>query len=195
MDLSLFFLLLSVSPKHHDKVRWLYEEYHDIAVKLARSELWRRSWDNYYNDAEDVVQNAFRRILKYGKKINYEFDEQLIRAYICKVVTNEVIRYMDKNKKHAEALVENLDELGSEYTEEEFFRQLKVNEQQELIAEIIAVMDEKYRSVLTLKYKHLKNPKEIALMLGIKEKTVYTRISRGEAELIKALRKAGATNA
>ena len=72
MDFSLFFLLLSVSPKHHDKVRWLYEEYHDMAVKLARSELWRRSWDNYYNDAEDIVQNAFRRILKYGKKINYE---------------------------------------------------------------------------------------------------------------------------
>lgn len=194
MNWSLFFLLLSVNPKHHDKVRRLYEEFHDMAVKLARSELWRRGWNNYYNDAEDVVQNAFRRILKYGKKINYEFDEQLVKAYVCKIVTNEVIRYIDKNKKHEEMLVEDLDELGSEYTEEEFFRQLKINEQQELIAKIIAAMDEKYRSVLTLKYRHLKNPKEIALMLGLKEKTVYTRLSRGEAELINALKKAGATN-
>ena len=55
-------------------------------------------------------------------------------------------------------------------------------------------MDEKHRCVLTLKYKNIKKPKEIAVMLGLKEKTVYTRISRGEAELINALKKEGVAN-
>ena len=194
MNWSLFFLLLSVSPKHHDKVKQLYEEYHDMSVKLARSELWRRGWGNYYNDAEDVVQNAFRRILRYGKKINFEFEEHVLKGYVCKVVCNEVTRFVEENKRHVEESVENIDDVSCEYAEEEFYRQLNVQEQQEIIAKLISEMDEKYRCVLTLKYKHLKKPKEIALMLGIKEKTVYTRISRGEAELINALRKAGVTN-
>ena len=194
MNWSLFFLLLSVSPKHHDKVKRLYEDYHDSSVKLARSELWRRGWSNYYNDAEDVVQNAFRRILKYGKKINFKFEDQELKGYICRVVCNEVIRFIQKNQKHMEELVENIDDVSCEYAEDEFFRQLNVQARKELVEKIISEMDEKYRCVLTLKYKNLKKPKEIAVMLGLKEKTVYTRISRGEAELINALKKEGVVN-
>ena len=195
MNWSLFFLLLLVNPKHYDKVRQLYEDYHDHSVRLARSELCRHGWSNYYNDAEDVVQNAFKRILKYGKKINFEFEPQYLKGYVCRVTCNEVIRFLEQNKKHIQDLSDNIDAVCCEYSEEEFIQQLNIQEQQENIRGAISELKEIYRSVLTLKYKHGKTPKEIALMLGIKEKTVYTRIERAEATLLTILRSAGITHA
>ena len=124
MNWSLFFLLLLVNPKHYDKVRQLYEDYHDHSVRLARSELCRHGWSNYYNDAEDVVQNAFKRILKYGKKINFEFEPQYLKGYVCRVTCNEVIRFLEQNKKHIQDLSDNIDAV---YTgKADTFTQIKV---------------------------------------------------------------------
>ena len=48
-------------------------------------------------------------------------------------------------------------------------------------------MDEKYSITLMYRYSSSMSVKEIADLMGISEKTVYTRISRGKQKLLEML--------
>ena len=61
------------------------------------------------------------------------------------------------------------------------------------IVDVIRSMPETYRAVLEMRFVEERSTREIATALGLSERAVDTRISRGRALLVEKLRKEGYT--
>lgn len=98
------------------------------------------------------------------------------------VVSNEARSFIE-DYKH----VESLDEEYIGMTDKEFFDSISIKENYEKVVKAIEQMDEKYSITLMYRYSSSMSVKEIADLMGISEKTVYTRISRGKQKLLEML--------
>ena len=69
-----------------------------------------------------------------------------------------------------------------------FIEELEIKEQYNQVVKAIESLDEKYSTTLYLVYCKEKTVNEIADMMGISTKTVYTRLSRGKQLLTDSLK-------
>ena len=90
-NVMLAFLLSLADEKDHAKIEYLYRRYHNDMLRFARSRLHQMGMPNYELDAEDAVQNAFFKITKYIRKIDFTAEEKEIKAYVLRIVANETI--------------------------------------------------------------------------------------------------------
>ena len=134
------------------------------------------------SDAEDAVQNAFVKIVKHINKIDFSMEERSIRAYILKIVANEAISVANDYR-----ILEDIDDLADRIEDGDFFGMLRVQERYEDVVEAIQQLDERYSIPLALRCADNMEIKAIAELLGISEKSVYTRLERARKKLIEIL--------
>lgn len=127
---------------------------------------------NYFRnsmDADDVVQETFLKLLRSNK--DFESEEHL-RNWIMKVAVNECKRVTLSNWfKRRESLEEYADKLIFEEVGD-----------RDLFDKVMR-LPKNYRQVTHLFYYEGYSVKEIAGILGIRETTVTTRLSRARKKL------------
>jgi RNA polymerase sigma-70 factor (ECF subfamily) len=153
-------------------------------VRLAKRRLHLAHASNCALDAEDVVQNAFVKITKYIKSVNIDVSEKELKSYVLSIVANAVNDFLKKQTD-----VENLDDYLNTQGEDNFVEDLMIHEQYERVVAMIEQMDEKYRLVLLYRFSKGYQIKQIAELLDVPEKTVYTRISRAQKILREMVKK------
>ncbi len=176
------FLLSIADESDHAKIEYVYYRYRDAMLRVAKARLHRMGVPNYELDAEDAVQNAFVKIVKHINRIDFSADDKAIRAYILKIVVNEA---MGVAKDHQ--ITDDISELAAKIEDGDFFGQMRVQERYEDVVEAIGKLDERYSIPLSLRVGENMEIKEIAELLGIAEKSVYTRLERARKMLIDIL--------
>ena len=169
------FLLSLSDESNHTKIEKLYNDYHDFMIKFAAAKFKSMKRSNYLYDAEDAVQNAFVKIVKNIDKIDFDRGERAVKNFIFSILVNEIYNILEKNK----TFLEFDEEL---YPNEEYniIDELNMQESYEKVVLAFEKLDEKYSTTLFLHFDKLMSIKEIAEMMGISEKTVYTRFERGK---------------
>ena len=186
VNILLSFFLMICDDDDKEKVKHIYKKYHHDMLKYAKVQLKKMNVPDYEMEAEDVVQASFLKISRYIKKIQFDMGEGAVKSYVFAIVLNEAI-----NSSNEYVATVNIDDCYEVSAEDEFFEQLPIKEDYEKVIQAIQRLDDKYRYTLMLHYTHDMSVKEIAMLLGIPEKTVYTRLERGRKQLLALLEKEG----
>lgn len=176
------YLLLISDEKDSSLIKCIFEKYHNDMIRFAMSRLKKAGFPNSFSDAEDAVQNAFVKITKYVSKIKVNASDKELKAYILTIVANETKNIIE-NMRDVEELVDDMAELD----ENEFFERLRIRDRYETVIETMEGLDEKYSVTLLYYYQKEMKVKDIAALMGISEKTVYTRLQRGKKLLLQSL--------
>lgn len=170
----LMYLMMIESDADRHYFMELYVKYEKMLLRTARERFPRDM-----HAAEDVVQNAWIRIIRNLDKIR-SVPEKKQGYYLVVIVRNEAASY--QRKLHYELSFDD-----------EIFRNEPSEEGPEVITvfDVIHQMPDTYRAVLEMRFVEERSTKEIAKALHLKEGTVSSRIHRGKALLMDALREEG----
>lgn len=144
-----------------------YEKYYRIAYSYTFQE----------QDALDIVQEgAYRAILKSDSLKNPEYAD----TWICRIMMNEAVRYLEKYRGKTVALDEVPEEGVSDEPEDLDLQQalLKLNEEE--------------RRIVVLKYFEEEKLQTIAQVMDLKVSTVKSRLYRAVEKLKKYMESGGA---
>lgn len=137
--------------------------------------------------AEDVVQDAFCKMIKYIESINYE-DDRAIKGYLIAVVKSCAADSLRKNK--IQVTVTNSLEDNVLYIEDSFDSNFDMDHAiGELsfdgsIGEVVSKLKEEDQNILYLRYGREANDEEIADVLNLRTaEAVRKRLSRAKARL------------
>lgn len=122
-----------------------------------------------YNDVEDVFQDVFLKYILYDKPFENEEHE---RAWLIRVAINAC---KDVFKSFFRQKVCSLEEVDRE--------PLFIQDESRGVLEAVLKLPEHYKNVIYLFYYEGYSAVEIAKMLGRKENTIYTWLSRARSEL------------
>lgn len=126
-------------------------------------------------DSEDIVQNVFLKLYRETKE--FESEEHL-RRWLLRVAVNESKKLLGSAWFRRSAPLE-------EYAETLEF---ETPEESELFFAVMA-LPKKYRVPVYLFYYEDYPAKEVAVMCGLKESTVQTRLQRAREKLRQTLQK------
>ena len=140
-----------------------------------------RRYTNSYEDAEDVLQEAFVKIFKYIGNVK---EEKALPSWIKRTTVNTAITIYQRNKKHQDQI--NYEHVGELNVETEHIISQLSN--QELVA-LINQLPDGYRVVFNLYVIEGFNHREIAEMLEVSEGTSKSQLSRAKALLKNFLKK------
>ncbi|MFC9540323.1 sigma-70 family RNA polymerase sigma factor [Lysinibacillus sp. NPDC056959] len=129
------------------------------------------------NDALDVVQETITRAYA---NIHTVKEEQYFATWLMRILINTALEMLRKNEKIV-PLLEQQPEHEQSLTNDEKLDLLQAIEQ----------LEEKYKTVILLRYYRDLQIKEIADLLGCPEGTVKTNVHRGIQQLKKILNKEG----
>ena len=176
--------LLTISDEYnHEKIKHIYYTYHKKMIKYAIIKLRTYNRPNAMYDAEDVVQDTFVKIVKYINNIDFSRDERDVKNYIFTMLNNEILIFLRYNDENIESFEEFIYENEYDYIEE-----LDAQENYNKIVKAIEDLDEKYSSSLYMFFCEKMSVQEIAKIMGISPKTIYTRIARGKKLLFDSLK-------
>ncbi|MBO5023371.1 MAG: RNA polymerase sigma factor [Clostridia bacterium] len=178
----LSFLLSIADASNHGKITYLYNNYHDDMMRLAKDRLKNHGCDNYEIDAEDVVQGSFLNILKYIDSVNFDLPKKELRSYVLTIVLNESGKLAKEYEKF-----DFTEGPETNCSDEDFFEKLEIKEKYLLVMSLIKRMDEKYGITLLYYYHEDMSVKNISKIMGISSKTVYKRLERGKLMLLEML--------
>jgi len=174
-------------------------------IKRAQKEpeIFAKLYDKYYSRifgyilkrvadleiAQDITSETFFKALKNLWKFRWK--NISISSWFYKIASNEIANYFRKNKKYSTSLDKLLEEKGFEplalhNPETEVLKaQEKLKKHQDFlrIQEKITQLPIKYQEVITLRFFEKKKIKEISEILGKKEGTVKSLLSRGLGKL------------
>jgi len=174
----LLLIMMIADEKNCDKMLGIYEKYHDNMLRYARSLLRCFGDKRYMKDGEDVIQSAFVRITKAIDGIDTTLPENVLGGYLMKIVKNEVIDFMKKQRNHA-----SLDETLMICEECDYLEEFAKKELYIKVVKEIDKLDVIYRDVLRMNLIENMSIEEIAKALDVPPKTLYTRRARGIAIL------------
>ena len=168
-------LYLSLVENENDKEKFeeIYIRYKSLMLSRAYEILRDREL------SEDAVHNAFIRILKNLEKLD-EADSNRTKGFVMIVLENVAKTMYVKNRR--QNIIE-LNENISEDTNVEIDTEKKLTA--EFIAQKIAQLPDTYREIITLKYLHGLNDKEIASVLNISQTSARKRLQRSREKLKK----------
>ena len=135
-------------------------------------------------EIEDILQDVF---IKVYKNLN-DFDQSLkFSSWIYRITHNEVISKYRKIKQQNIISIEILtdDILNKLEHEVSIVETLENNEKKEIIKQVLALMDLKYREVLVLKYFEELDYKEISDVLKKPTGTIATLLNRAKKQFNK----------
>ena len=175
----LLFLLSISDESNSSKIEYIYNNFHNDMLRFAKTRLKNSGLPNYLIDAEDSVQNAFMKIVKYIDSIDFSVSQKELKAYVITIVANETANIIASYRE-----ISDLDENVADLDDCEFFERLHIKDRYEQVIKAIAGLDEKYSITLMYYYQNDMSVNEIAGLMGISAKTVYSRLSRGKRLLI-----------
>ena len=178
------FLLTITDENNREKIEYIYNKYHDDMIRFARYRLKCLGISSYELDSEDVVQNAFLKIVKYIDAIDISKPENQLKTYIFSIVANETKNLIADNMQY-----DDIDTYSEKLTDEYFFDKLQIHLRYDSVVESIKQLDEKYSITLLFYYCEGMSVKTISELMGIAEKTIYTRLERGKRLLLDDLSK------
>ncbi len=178
------FLFEICDSEQVDDLSSFYEKYHGELLRYAKSKLGNKC-AGIDPDAEDVVQDAFYKVLK-RRWLDFSRGEQSVRSFMLRAVEWSALDFLRKRKEFY-----TLEEYG-EYaiSDGDFFAAIKIKEKYDTVVKVLEEMDSIYSYTLYLKMIGQK-PKEIARYMEIPVDTVYTRIRRGQKILMERLKELG----
>lgn len=163
------------------KIERLYAKHRNIIYIIAYGIL---------NDtmlAEEAVQETVIKLIRYSDALN-EDKEIPTKNYIVRVAKSVSIDiYNRREKERAEVLNdEEIAQLKAEFDPQEY---VITKESVDTIVQAINNMDDKYR--LPLLYSRINGyrAEQIADIMGISERTVYSRLKKAKQILAKALKR------
>lgn len=146
------------------EVARLYERYSRDVYRLALSYLHSKQ------DAEDICQSIFLKLLETGSKLSPEKEKAWLLKCTANACKNHLKSFWQKNR---EELDENM-----------VFTDIRDRE----LWTIVGTLSPKYRAVVHLYYYESYNQEEIAHILGITRTAVQTRMQRARKILEKELK-------
>ena len=185
----LSFLLILTEESDIEKIQSLYETYKDLLWSFAAASLQRKAKADSTSDIEDIVQNTFVKIVRHIDKIDFSRREKDIRNYIFSILTNEISNHLNDivYTDSYDTVLDN--KIG--YDIDDFIEELDIRNRYSKVVDAISQLDEKYSTTLNMAYCENMSVEEIANLMGISPKTVYTRLARGKELLRKALSERG----
>lgn len=146
-------------------------KYSDMVYRIAYSYCKNKE------DAEDIYQNVFLKLLKTQKDFE---QEDYKKRWLIRVTVNECHSlFLSPWRKHRKEC-ENVEQLLEEQ-EAAIYEESKERE-----SEVLAMLNglsKRYRTVLYLYFYEEYSVKEIAEILNKKESTIRTQIMRGKEQL------------
>jgi RNA polymerase sigma-70 factor (ECF subfamily) len=139
----------------------IVETYSDMLLRIALNRM------NSIAEAEDVVQTTFERLMKRQPRFESREHE---KAWLIKTAIRICIDEARKNARHASVPLN--EEIAAAYSEESF----------ELL-DTIRQLPEKDRDAVYLYYYEEYTIREIAKLLGEREGTTRSRLSRARQKL------------
>lgn len=183
----LSFLLSICDPQYHDKIEMLVKTYHDDLIIYAKSILKRAGVSNYEYDAEEVVQNLYMKIVKYCASVRFYESPIVMKGYLKKILKNEAMTFL-KDLDYLESL-DDKEYLAVD--EEDFFNAMQAKERYHEVLDAIHGLKDIYSYSLGFRFCDEMEIPDIAKLMGVPEKTVYTRIERGKKLLLDSLQRGG----
>ncbi len=157
--------------------------YADMVYRLAIANT------NVTQDAEDVFQEVFVRLVRYKDKIE---DEEHLKAWLIRVTINEARRLEGSGWKKNVSLEDSDDTVDSYSAEnegdsspEEAYLE---DEKRESVLQKVRELPQIYREVIHLYYYEEMKISEISRILETNEATVKTRLKRAKEILGKKLK-------
>ncbi|MDH6253949.1 RNA polymerase sigma factor (sigma-70 family) [Chryseobacterium sp. H1D6B] len=141
----------------------LYEMFSGKMLAVANS------YTNNFHDAEDILLHAF---LKCFTKIEECRDWKSFPFWLRKIIVNDSISFIRKNKNILYADVE----IADDFSDEEFEEKLEEID----LEEIFSKMPAGYRLIFNLYVFEEKKHQEIADILNISEGTSKSQLSKGK---------------
>ena len=139
----LIFLLAIVDENDCAKVEEIYQKYHEVMYKVAFSKLSGRP--NAAYEAEDVLENAFIKIINHLQSIRFDECEECLESYFVSIATNEAMNVLSGNRPVP------LDDLPEEViSDEDFVTALCMRDEYERVKRAILQLNDRYRTVLFL---------------------------------------------
>ena len=151
--------------------REVVEKYSNMLMQIAYQRTFNES------DSEDIVQDAFIKLIKNSNKIK---DEEHLKYWLIKVTINLCNDY---NKSFWNKNTTELNEELSQFDEE-----------QTLIFKEINKLKPVYRDIIYLYYYQGYKIKEISIILKMKENTVSSNLTRAREKLKGILEEGGEIN-
>lgn len=152
-------IMVNISSVDNDFIQYVVEKYSDMILRIAYQNLKNKS------DSEDVTQDTFIKLIKQSEFM----DEAHMKAWLIKVTINKC---KDLNKTAWYRKTESLTEIEIPFTEDEAG-----------ILEEVFKLSSDYRNVIYLYYYEGYNISEIASILGKKENTISSRLTRARKKL------------
>jgi RNA polymerase sigma factor (sigma-70 family) len=165
----------------------IYDEYYNPIFSYA----FRRLGD--YDLARDVTAETF---LKAYQKIGvFEWRNIPISAWLFRIATNEINLYF-RHSKYSPARIDDTGlhlhlpyEEGIETEKAALEKALQENKEFLMVQTQLLRLDLKYQEVIALRFFEEKSIKEMATILGKKEGTIKSLLSRGLEKLRLAIEK------
>ena len=177
------FLLTISDEKYHPKIEYLYNTFHHKMIAYAEMKFYSYGRKNVKEDAEDAVQSTFLNMVKYINSIDFSRSEQELGNYCFAILTNEIYKTLKRNN-------ENLKYIKDFSVKEEYslIDEIDLRERYTEAVKAIEELDERYSSTLYFIFCKEMTVNELAKMMGISTKTVYTRLARGKELLRDSLK-------
>ncbi|MBN2093979.1 MAG: sigma-70 family RNA polymerase sigma factor [Candidatus Zambryskibacteria bacterium] len=169
--------LLRISYKKPNRFGELFDRHYMRFLRIAEKTL--RSKD----DAEDVVQNTFIRIYKYGKK--FPGNGGNFRPWSNTILKNCLADKINEYKHNTISLTDEMSNkvlTSEEIDRKEFVRK----ENKNYIQFVLGKVDGMTAEIIKLRYVLGKSFKEVGKILKIKSSTARVRIHRSKKIFIKA---------
>ena len=150
----------------------------DAAYNLAR---WLTRNEH---DAEDIVQDAFLRALKFFDK----FRGGNSRSWVLSIVRNTAYSWLEKNRRHEVGTISDfeIESIQDDAPNPETFLLQETGHRE--IMEAIEELPVEFREAIVLRELEEMSYKEIADMMDVPLGTVMSRLARGRRQLQETLR-------
>ncbi|MBO4429238.1 MAG: RNA polymerase sigma factor [Clostridia bacterium] len=183
------FLTLTDNEGENDKLIFeeIYDNYKDAAMKRAL-----RLLNGNRVDAEEAFQEAWITIAQNIDKLRSR-NEHVIATYVFQTIKYKAINVASSNDQWRQQ-TEALSKDEAEFVSDDLLFTVCAKESRETIAAVFRSIDEIYRDVLIFYFLHGFSVKEIASQMGMKERSVWTKLYRGKQILMEELRKVGISN-
>lgn len=151
----------------------IIEKYADMVYRLAVNEMGNR------DDAQDVFQEVFLRLVRYRERIA---SEEHLKAWLIRVTINCARKQQTGawRKKVGPLEQEEAERTPDENSANAF---LEIENADSPVANAVAGLPEKYRTVIYLFYYEEMSILEIAQTLSEKESTVKSKLHRAREML------------
>lgn len=167
--------LVELAKNDRQAFAQLYDFYYDRIFNY----ILRRCGDLYI--AEDVTAETFVNVLK--NIVNFKFEKDFgFAAWLYKICTNALNMYFRKQNRYKFVAPDDFDGycnqiIPSEELEEAELAFVNASEYQK-INRILILMDQKYQTIIQLRFFEEKSYEEIAYITGIKIGTLKSHLSR-----------------